>query len=827
MHRFFALSSLLIVALFAVDASAGVDPTLVVETAARLDSRKLDTSRSFVADGQSLSRDGVDAVFTEGRFFPIVREDDRVVGLLFDGKGLVDLIIPEGIETASWQSATGYSSLNQSFTSAYLRFSDATLDDLQGERAWGEDKDPSGAAFRTFEARTGLLEDPQWTRWAPNLTIDQLVDLYGGGHVGGHLLAEFRLAGDGRAEWLSYLQNPRGALIPGETHSIYTVRPLGGAPPELNVIASWGGSPEAGPAFDVAWVGLDVSFPTTGKGNRNIVDAKISAQLDVIATRADMPLKAVLLELERERRLCAAQSEQDYINVKRVTDGAGNSLAAIHRGSRLLIPLAQALKPGEQVTLDIDYSGPMTQGIPVQGRPDTYFTPLGPWAWYPRNLYMDRFGSKVEVHMPRYLRAVAPGDLTEERKEKDGWHFTFEEPSGVRTLTLAVGDMVVTEASDHGANPKIMIWLGQGQEKDLKTATAPVRGMVDFAASVWGGFPYSTLHVVETMPYPAYNWGMDTNAQGGQWSCVPPGQTHPWQGFVEGTSGMILSSSPTTAPSRDLPQARVLDRMFTDPVEVATYLRFTDLTRQWWGHLVPPASPRDVWIPEAMAHWTGLLFTRAGIGQLAMKERIQTMRVTMAENHDITQPLGVGERLGRGFAPQVWGRGPLLVAWLVDRMEARVFMTAMNTLINRASSRGISSELLLETVSSMSDPELAEQLRFYIEDNRLPTVEYTPHIDKSSGEVVLVFAQEPAAFLPVDLTVESVYSPKDSDKRIVSLTEPTTVYRWTADKAPKRLVVDPLGSGLVETLRKVQGLEPPADEPDPVTPAEPAAEESK
>ncbi len=819
MRRVLSLLPLIAVTLLAVDAAAGVDPTLVVETAARIDSRKLDTSRTFAADGQSLSRDGVEAVFTEGRFFPIVRDDGRVVGLLFDGRGELDLIIPDGIETTSWQAATGYSSLNQDFNAAYLRFSDATLDDLQGERPWAEDKDPSGAAFRTFEARTGLLDDPQWTRWAPNLVIDQLVDLYGGGHVGGHLLAEFRLSGDGRAEWLSYLQNPRGALIPGETRAVYTVRPLGGAPPELNVIASWGTSTEAGPAFDVAWVGLDVTFPTTGRGNRNLVDASISAQLDVIATRADVPLKSVLLELEHERRLCAAQSDKDHIDVRRVTDGAGNSLAAVHRGNRLLIPLASSLQPGQQVTLNIVYSGPMTQGIPVQGRPDTYFTPLGPWAWYPRNVYMDRFGSKVEVHMPRYMRAVAPGDLVEERKEKEGWHFTFEEPSGVRTLTLVVGDMVVTDSKDHGANPKILVWMGQGQEKDLKSATAPVRGMVDFAASVWGGFPYSTLHVVETMPYPAYNWGMSSDAQGGQWSCVPPSQTHPWQGFVEGSSGMVLASSPTTAPSRDLPQARVLDRMFTDPVEVATYLRFTDITRQWWGHLVPPASPRDVWIPEAMVHWTGLLFTRAGIGQLAMKERVQTMRTTMVENHDITQPLGVGERLGRGFAPQVWGRGPLLVAWLVDRMEARIFMTAMNTLINRASSRGVSSELLLETVTAMGDERLAEQLAFYVGDNRLPEVEYTPHIDKSTGEVVVVFEQEADAFLPVDLTLESVFSPKDSQKRIVHLDQPLTVHRWTADKAPKRVVVDPLGSALVRSLRKVQGLEAPAAEPE-----EPAAE---
>ena len=811
MHRLICLLSLLTVSLYAVDASALADPTLVVETAARLDSRKLDTSRTFVADGQQLSRDGIDAVFTEGRFFPVIRSDDRVIGLLFDGEGTLEVIIPDGVETLSWQSATSYSALSQSFTSAYLRFSDGTLDDLQGERAWTDDKDPSGANFRTFESRTGMLDDPQWTRWAPNLTIDQLMDLYGGGHVGGHLLAEFRMSGDGRADWLSYLQNPRGALIPGETHALYTVRPLGGAPPELNVIASWGASSESGPAFDVAYTGIDIKFPTGSKGNRNMVDGVVSAQLDLIATRPDLPLKAIVLELEHERRLCTAQSDRDFISIKRVTDGDGNGLAANHRGNRLLVALAKPVQPGQQATLNIDYAGPMTQGIPVKGRPDTFFSPLGPWAWYPRSVHLDRFASRVEAHMPRYIRAVAPGDMTEERKEKDGWHFVFEEPSGVRTLTLAVGDMIVTPASDHGANPKIMVWYGQGQEKDLKSATAPVRQMVDFIGSIWGGYPYSTLHVVESMPYPAANWSMTGDSRSGSWSCVPPSQTHPWQGFVEGSSGMILSAFPTTAPARDLPQARVLDRMFTDPVEVATFLRFTDIARQWWGHLVPPASPRDVWIPEAMVHWTGLLFTRAGIGEGAMKERIKTMRASMVENHDISQPLVTGERLGRGFAPQVWGRGPLVVAWLVERMDARIFMTAMNTLVNRASSQGVSAELLIETVAAMGDSGLAEQLRFYVEDNRLPDVDYTSSIDKDSGEVLIVFKQEADAFLPTDVTFELVFSPKEKQKRIVSLTQPITAWRLTLDKAPKRVVIDPLGAGLVRSLRKVQGLEAPPE----------------
>lgn len=803
-------------------AALAADPAVVFETAERLDTRRLDTARAFVADGQALSRDGIDATFQEGRFLPLVRDDGRVVGLLFEGIGSVAFVVPAGVETASWQAQTRSASLVQAFSAAFLRFTDATLDDLQGDRRWQEAKDPGGTAFRTFESRAGLLEDPLWTRWAPDLVIDQLVDLYGGGHVGGHLLAEFKLDTDGRPRWISYLENPRGALVPGETRAIYEVRSLGGAPPEVDVLASWGSSPFSGPAWDMAQVDLDVTFPTGGRNNRNLVDAVVKANLDIVATRADAPLKAVVFELEQTRLLCTAQSDRDSIAVTRVTDGEGNALGAVQRGSRLLVPLARPVQPGETLRLTVEYAGPMTQGIPVEGRPDTFFTSLGPWAWYPRSVHPDRFGSRIEVHLPRFMRAVAPGDMVEERKEKDAWHFVFSEPSGVRTLVLVVGDLLVTPVADHGTNPKIMVWLGQGQDKDLPAATDPVRKAVDLVSSIWGPFPYTTLHVIETVPYPAVNWHESGEMGGSSWSCVPPGQDHPWQGFVEGGSGIVLSSFPVTVPSRDVVESRILDRMFLDPVEVSAYNRFTDITRQWWGHMVPPATRRDIWITEAMVHWTALLFTRAGIGEGAMKERIQILRAAMVEEADASPPLVLGERLGRSFAPQVWGRGPLLIAWLVERMGARVFMSAMNTLVNRASAAGVSLDLLLGTVGPLGEPGLPGQIRFHVEDNRLPDVKYTPTISKDGKEAVVVFSQDEASFVPVDLTVDVVFSAKEKEKRLVRLDQPLTVFRWKGDKAPSRVDVDPLDAALVRSIRKVQGLEAPAEDAqaDPGTPVE-------
>ncbi|MEE2830399.1 MAG: hypothetical protein VX498_14520, partial [Myxococcota bacterium] len=699
--------------------ASAVTPEQLVETANRLDTRRLDTSQRLPAQGQVLQRTTFKATFSEGSFFPIRREDNRVVGMIFDGLGEVQFTPPEGTEREGWDRMTEGADTRMAFGAAHLSFTDATLLDLTESAEWIEEKDTTGKSFRIFEARRGLHEDPRWSRWNPGLLTDQLMDLMGGGHVGGHLLAEFRPAGKGARSWISALENPRGALLPGEAQAIFQVKADGDSPPRIDILSSWGKSPEAVMHFDVVSTSIDINFPTSRPALRKLSVAEVSAELQLVSLGVGGPLKAVILELEGERRFCEASSQSGRLKIKRVVDGEGRGLGAVHRGNRLFIPLAKALAQGETVTIRIDYEGPMTEG----SGDFTLFKALGPWAWYPRNLYPDRFGSRVEAHMPRYLRAVAPGALEEERLEKDGWHFVFAEPSGVANLTLVVGDLIRSPDKEHGEAPKIIIWKQKGDEKYLDNASRSSRKMVDFVSQVWGPYPYSTLHVVDHWNRPLGNW--EIGETGGSWTCVPPNQTRAWQGFVDAPSGVILDGSPVTAPAEDLNEAKALNRLFVTPVAVNSFIDVVTITRQWWGHMVLPRSERDLWIGEAIALWTGGIFTRAAMGKEAFKERMEIQRELMTDSIDEAGPLARGSLLGRQFAPQVWGRGPSSMVWLADRMGPKVFFNAFNGLLNRSSMAGIDTKTLLETIATHTDSSVADQFRLYIEDNTLPTVEYS------------------------------------------------------------------------------------------------------
>lgn len=793
--RILCLTALLV----AGTASAVPTPEEIVQTVQKLQAVQLDSSRAFPADGQVLERPGLTATFTSGDFRPIAREDGRVVGLLFQGEGSIEIGVPAGVETTAWQSTTDFAPLTQTFDAAWLRYSDLTGFELRGEREWTEAGDPTGSAFRIHEARSSLLDDPLWVGPRPRLLVDRLRDLYGGDAAGGHLLAEFRVANDPAADWLSYHHNPRGALFPDETTAWYRVTPFGAAPPRVTVHASFGEHPASAPEYDVSFTELDITFPTSTRAGRNVADAEIVADIGLISLDP-YGLEAVVFELAEERRLCNEQTDRPKLKVSSVKDQEGNQLAALHLGDRLVIPLAKPVPQGEAVNLTIAYAGAVTQGTPV-GPPDTSFSEIGPWAFYPRSLRHDRFASKVSLHLPRYLRGVAPGELTEVREEKEGWHYTFEEPGGVAVLTVVVGDLVRSKPKDEGSNPRVITWMPRTDQEYLSEFSKASVGMVDALANLWGPYPYSTLHVVTTTGFPFRNWAMGADGESGQWTCLPPGPVHPWQAYAQQPSTMQLSGE-TTPPSWDVIEARYLENYLEVGVKTPAYISFMKLARQWWGHMVPPRSYRDQWLIEALVGWTGLAFIRGAAGESAVKERARLLREMIDLAAESKEPLGIGPRMGHDFFYAGWGIGPLVVNTLIDQIGNGPFATTLNGLVNRASGPGLSTELLLE---SLPGGEAGKRSRALIEGllagTAPPTVEYSVDLDKDTGVVKLAFEQlsEP---LPIEIGVELVYGPKDQRLRVVSLEGPLTEVEWSLDEVPKRVVVDPLNLALVRSLKK-------------------------
>lgn len=787
-------------------ANAAVDPAQVQQTAAKLRERTLDTKRSFPAEGQVLERDGLLATFVSGTFLPVVRRDGRVVALVFEGEGALEALIPGGDELASWQRGTKQSSPAQDFTGAVLFATDGALSDLQGERVFGPGSDPTGSIFRSWEARRSLIEGERWTRHHPAFVADQMLDLYGGGSDGGFLWAEFRTTS---GPWLSYHHNPRGSVWLDDTTTWMTLRPRSDAPPEANVLASWGTPVKGARRFDVRATRLDVQFLVPRPTVRSLNDARILAELDVVAL--DAPLRSFVLELEPERTLCREQSDRGDFELLSAKDTQGRPLALVQDGAALVVVLPEAVPPGEMATVHISYEGAVTQGVPYNVGstpiPDALFSELGPWAWYPRSPFPDRFASRVAVHLPRYVRAVATGALVESREEKDGWHYTFEEPAGVRRIVLSAGDYVMTREEDRGAEPAIVHWYARAEEKRLIDKDASARRMVGILAGAWGPYPYSTLHVVQNRAFPAVAWQMGDGASSGSFSCTPPGLEHPFQSFVETGSGVLYEQLPTTTPSTEVTEAAAYDRLFVDSNDASSFRVAMDLARQWWGHLGPAATYRDLWVTESIAAASAFSIVQGASGRPGLAERLQTARLLAKDGAHDGPPPSLGGRLGRHFPFQVWGRGALLVQRVLARPDGRAMLSAMRLLLDRGAGAGIRESMFVEAVASVSE-SAARRLADDAHGLALPDLRYDWRLEQDDKEVVVVLAQGEGA-RPGEVQVEIDLGGKEKVFRTVEFEGDWTEWRLVVDKPVKKVTLDPLGAALVAGLKRERGLSRP------------------
>lgn len=803
MQHILALWAITMAAAFSASPpAAAAEPELVITTARSFEQSAVDTTHAVPISEVIVERPGLSAVFHEGQLHPVRSEAGELVGAVFIGQGTFEAHVPAGVETSAWETVARGTGTTQDFDAAWLRFSDDTWAQLSAG-AEVQEVSRNDAVFRLDQSRSDLIHHPRWTRSAPNLLIDRLHDIFGGVDLGGHLLASFRLDGPG-ASWLSYLHNPRGGLLQGETTQWFQLTEQGEAPPYLKILSSFGAPFSPHSSYEIDSIALDVVMKPERKGTKLLRNANIEARIDLI-NNGEVPLATLEFELEQQRLLCASAGEQRRLNIDRVVDDQGRSLGAVHRGSRLLVALIEPLDVGERALITIDYSGPVTQQIPGS---DALFTELGPWAWYPRNLRLDRHASRITVHLPRFLSAVATGDLVEERKEDDGWHFTYAEPAGVRTLGLVVGDLVHSKEDDQGQNPRIITWYPRSQQEYLSNESKVSRQFVDFVSSVWGGYPYTTLHVIQSGSYPANNW-TDT----AEWTCTPPSTTQPWQNFVEAPSGMLVGYTPTTAPAHEAPEGRAYSQ-FIDP-DLET-MRVMALTRQWWGHLVPPRSYRDLWIGESLAAWTAVVYTRTFREKTFLKERMNIFHNLMVDSPQAA-PLALGGRLAQGFPFQVWGRGPLLMNLLLTHLSARPFLTMTQELMREGASQGLGYDLLLAEVRKFGGEDTWEQVRALAEHSDLPEVEYRLDVDKKAKRVTALFHQITPP-RTVDVTIELKLGGGVVETRVVRLKGEWTPWELELPEAPRKVIVDPVGATLVRSLSKNKKLEQPpptADEQEP------------
>ena len=554
-----------------------------------LNALRVDPARVYYVRDLNLRRDAVSLYLTEGKLAFLAPLDGRVTGAVFIGRGRAIATPHDPGERRSLAQFLGVPLLDQSFSRAYLRFTDNFAAELgrQLEQAGTTPASEPGFAG-AWDATLANLNPAHSLRIMEDW-LSEKPRPYFYAALAGENSNPFDVLVDYRREEPVLFGQPR--LVNGTPYYDVWASFAAGAPPE-----SW----------QEDFVPLDYQIQTNISADRSL-EGKTKLHLRAVRGHE----RVISLELSR------------LLQVESATDGDGHPLVffqnedinraeVAQRGNdAVLIVLPKPAQPGEELQLLLSYRGSV---ISDAGNDVYYVGERG--SWYPHLGGADHFVSfDLTFRWPRRLTLVATGNKIEEHDEGEvrAGHWRSASPISVAGFNLGE---YVTQAV--GAAPRIELYANR-QLEDAILARLREHGNVlpplptpDYQppaineppsivpeppapspAAVLkqlGGQVLDSIHFFEKFngPFPFEQLEV---------SQIPGS-------FGQGWPGLLYLSTLIFLPPEVQERAGATRRM----QQMAELVPFHETAHQWWGNVVGTASYRDAWIEEAMANYLALLY---------------------------------------------------------------------------------------------------------------------------------------------------------------------------------------------------------------------------
>jgi hypothetical protein len=183
--------------------------------------------------------------------------------------------------------------------------------------------------------------------------------------------------------------------------------------------------------------------------------------------------------------------------------------------------------------------------------------------------------------------------------------------------------------------------------------------------------------------------------------------------FGQGFPGLIYLS--TLAYLKSLPASRV-----PATAEVGLFfeevLQAHEVAHQWWGNRVTSATYRDVWLMEALANYSALLYLEKRKGGHSVELMLDSYRADLLAKSDSGQivesagPIVLGTRLENSQEPRAWqrivyGKGSWIIQMLRRRMGDERFFSMLSELMARYAGKQVSTEDFRELAARFLPPK--------------------------------------------------------------------------------------------------------------------------
>ncbi len=624
----------------AIHAQEAPDPRKLLE---ELNDVAVDPAQVYVLRDAQITRGRVNIYLNRGFIGFLTSVAGETTGAVFQGDGEILLIPPDPVEKGSLARFTGSPILTEPFTSALLRFTDQTAQELKARARLPDPEDT--------EQPTGFVDywNPVVRRLNPDYSMRILQDL-----LGNRDLPFFH------------------AHVNGVNQGVFQVVVDERLPEAIHVAA-------ARRSHGKLYADLWCSFPSpTSQARREalMVGAVkvLSYQIDT-RIHEDHSLEG-RAELELESRSNAdrvvAFELSRMIKVSEVRDDAGRDLVVFQspsleesetaaRGNDwIMVVLPTPVPKGRKFRLTFSYRGNVIAEV---GNGVLYVGARG--SWYPSRGAGMRATYDLTFHYPDRLTLVATGNCVEEKSSGGLKHSRWisETPFAVAGFNLGAYDFrarragqaiievyAAREAEEElekrhvASQPNAELVRGPGREGQrtviilrkpvprldpaawLDSVAESAANAATYYEKLFGPLPYPRLAISQA-----------------------PGH------FGQGWPGLIYLPTVSFLPSAERSQMGLGD----SAEELRNRLSMAhEIAHQWWGNQVGWKTYRDQWLSEGLASYAAALYRAQDedgerIFRELMRRYKQDLLSKTREGHTVESggPIWLGHRLRSSLNP--------------------------------------------------------------------------------------------------------------------------------------------------------------------------------
>ncbi len=443
------------------------------------------------------------------------------------------------------------------------------------------------------------------------------------------------------------------------------------------------------------------------------------------------------------------------LTVSKAIDSQGQPLATSRddKGFTVTVNFPNPVQKTQSCEFSISYSGKLTgnEDSPVSGikfaalHPD-YGYLMYPARWFPVSGYtVNRFAADLHITVPSGYRVIGSGDLKTDQGANNTtiYSFHYEKPSFPGSIAIVKDNPV--HVSSQGITADVFFRDQQASAaQDYGEETGKI---LTFLTSEYGLAPQASLTLVETE-----------------------------DGAVNGYSapGIIF-----LAPSSITKQVNT--RVLAD-----------QLSRQWWGVVVSPASRNHIWLENGPARFSELLYTEHEAGPAAMESE---MKNTYVEALTIKDPPVLQAARLDDYSPEYWAltgaKGAAILNMLRHVIGDAAFKKGMHAFIDKYEWQSVNSEEFRKTMEAASNQELRYFFIQWLESSGSPEfkLEYTVLRTQQGFRVVGKINQDLDTFrMPVDLKIETEGNPEEKQ---IEVTGTSSEFSVDTFGKPRKVVIDP------------------------------------